>query len=134
LDLFFLILVIGFLFYDILIIISSLVDKFYNLYTDTTTAQVDIGNETVQKITGGVNNIRSDALDDFLIKLKNVIDILRPILEPIQVDYSNVVLAEQIYGISIILFILSVLIIVLLLAFMLNILILVYSHKLLNFY
>ena len=57
--------------------------------------------------------------------MKNILD---------QVDYSNTLLANQIYNVSIILFILSVLIIVLLLALLINILILVYSDKLMNYF
>ena len=43
-------------------------------------------------------------------------------------------MANQIYGISIILFILSILILILLLAFMVNILIFVYSDKLMKLF
>lgn len=43
-------------------------------------------------------------------------------------------MSNQIYGISIMLFILSVLIIILLLAFMINIIILVYSDKIFNLF
>jgi len=98
---------------------------------------VDNDVETMQKLNG-VNNFMPDGLDGldkFSENLLNsFIDILRPVLSPVQVNYSNVLLAEQIYGISILLFILSVLISFLLLAFMLNILIIIYSEKLLNFF
>jgi uncharacterized membrane protein len=66
--------------------------------------------------------------------INSLLDILKPILEPVSVNYSNEILANQIYGISIILFILSVLILILLIAFMINILILVYSDKLINLF
>jgi hypothetical protein len=45
---------------------------------------------------------------------------LRPNLEPVKVDYSNELLANQLYFISIFLFILSIFIIILLIAFMFN--------------
>nr|YP_009739430.1 hypothetical protein [Tricholoma saponaceum]QIC20273.1 hypothetical protein [Tricholoma saponaceum] len=92
-------------------------------------------NDNMTQINEYFNNFRGNELNDFSDKLlNNIIDILKSVLSPVQVDYSNVLLAEQIYGISIILFILSVLIILLLLAFMLNILILVYSAKLMNLF
>ena len=47
----------------------------------------------------------------------SIIDLLKPILEPVTVDYSKEMLANQIYRISIILFIISLLIIILLIAF-----------------
>jgi hypothetical protein len=50
------------------------------------------------------------------------------------VDYSNEILANQIYVISILLFILSILILILLTAFMFNIIIIVYSDKLMNLF
>lgn len=41
------------------------------------------------------NNYSSDNMSEQL--LKNFMAILRPILEPVTVDYSNAILAEQIY-------------------------------------
>lgn len=103
------------------------VDKDYDTMTQI--------NENMTQINEYFNNFRGNDLNDFSDKLlNNIIGILKPVLSPLQVDYSNVLLAEQIYGISIMLFILSVLIILLLLAFMLNILILVYSDKLMNLF
>jgi hypothetical protein len=57
--------------------------------------------------------------DDNLVEktVNNLINYLKTILEPVYVDYSNEILANQLYGISILLFILSVLIIILLVAF-----------------
>lgn len=66
--------------------------------------------------------------------LAKIIHLLGPILEPESVNYSNQLLATQIYGVSILLFVLSVLIIVLLIGFIINILILVYSDKLMNLF
>ena len=59
---------------------------------------------------------------------------IRPILEPVQVSYSNEMLAEQIYGISIFLFILSILIIILFIFFILNILAFIYSDRIINYF
>ena len=99
---------------------------------------IEVGNDSdmVEKlnkfVSGGSDNL---GLSDFTNNMfKNIMETLKPILEPVQVDYSNVLLAEQIYGISILLFILSVLITGLLLAFMFNVIILVYSDKLLNLF
>jgi hypothetical protein len=97
---------------------------------------VDQDADMMDKLNKLVPN-RSDnfGLSDLTNNMINTImETLKPILEPVQVDYSNVLLAEQIYGISILLFILSVLIIGLLLAFMFNVIILVYSDKLLNLF
>lgn len=62
---------------------------------------------------------------DFVTDLQNKLinkffDIIRPILEPVTVDYSNELLATQIYHLSIILFILAVLITVLIIALFIN--------------
>jgi hypothetical protein len=66
--------------------------------------------------------------------LDSVVGYLKPILEPVSVEYSNELLAKQIYGISILLFIMSIVIIILLLAFIINITILVYSDKLMSLF
>jgi len=62
-----------------------------------------------------------DIFTDLQNKLVNkFFDIIRPILEPVTVDYSNELLATQIYHLSIILFILAVLITVLIIALIIN--------------
>ena len=104
---------------------------------DSVELHVDNDADTMNKIKGLKNDIPDglDGLNDFSDNLLNrFIGILKPVLEPVQVDYSNAMLADQIYGISILLFVLSVLITFLLLAFMFNILILVYSDKLMNLF
>ena len=53
-----------------------------------------------------------------------IIEILKSILKPVQVTYSNELLANQINDISILLFILTLLILGLFIGFLLNILIL----------
>jgi hypothetical protein len=85
------------------------------------------------------NNFTSGAgengLEDISNNLVNsVMDFIKPILEPIQVSYSNEVLANQIYGISILLFILSLLVTILLIFFILNTLLFIYSDKLMNYF
>lgn len=75
----------------------------------------------------GINNASNNLLE-------KIIEILKPILEPVSVEYSNELLSKQIYGIGILLFILSLLIIILILAFMINIVIFVFSDKLMNLF
>lgn len=99
---------------------------------------VDKDTETLEKVSSipeTTSKFISNGLDNWSDTLLNkVMEVLKPILEPVSVDYSNEVLATQIYGISIILFVLSIFIIILLIAFILNILILVYSDKLMNLF
>ena len=69
---------------------------------------------------------KDDDLDKFKEDLLNgVLDHIKPLIEPVSVDYSNTVLADQIYFISIILFILSLLIAILIAGLLLNTLIFV---------
>ena len=63
-----------------------------------------------------------------------IIEIFTPILEPVPVNYSNELLATQIYGLSVLLFMLSVLVIILLLVLFINIIIVINSDKLLRFF
>ena len=83
------------------------------------------------------NNFISDGkgMDDLSNKiLSSIMDILIPILEPVKVSYSNELLATQLYGISILLFILSILLIILLIGFMVNLLIYIYSDRIINYF
>lgn len=66
--------------------------------------------------------------------LSYIMNIFRPILEPVKVNYSNELLANQLNDISIMLFILSIFIIILLLAFMVNIIFFIYSDKISNYF
>jgi hypothetical protein len=105
--------------------------------------------DTVEKINSLPNlNNKTDALEKDNIVVKNfngmddlsndlvkyIVDLLRPVLEPVHVNYPNELLATQIHGISILLFILSVLIIILLVAFIINILVWLYSDRLMNLF
>jgi hypothetical protein len=84
-----------------------------------------------------LNNFISDGngLEELPNKILNyIIEMLGPILQPVQVNYSNEVLANQIYGISVLLFILSILIIILFIGFILNIFIFINSDKIKNYF
>jgi len=94
---------------------------------------VENDNDTLSKLKDVKSNLLPDNLDADYI-LDSVIKYLKPIIEPVSVNYSNELLANQIYCISIILFILSIMILILLLAFIVNITILVYSDKLMNYF
>ena len=63
-----------------------------------------------------------------------IIEILKSILKPVQATYSNELLANQINDISILLFILTLLILGLFIGFLLNILILINSDKIMNYF
>lgn len=106
-----------------------------NIFKGTNASTLEINvlkdTETAEKLSQ-VSSCFTDNNED---KITNfVLEYLKPILEPVSVDYSNEVLATQIYGISILLFMLSVLIMILLLGFLLNIIILVYSDKLMSLF
>lgn len=124
--------------------VKNHIDNWKQIWKNSETIEIQVENdsdtmtqinENISQLNQNFNNFRGNELNDLADKLVNsIIDILKPVLSPVQVDYSNVLLADQIYGISIILFILSVLIIFLLIAFMFNILIIVYSDKLMNLF
>jgi hypothetical protein len=75
-------------------------------------------------------------LDENLVEktMTGLITYLKPILEPVSVDYSNKILVNQVYGISILLLILSLLVIILLVALIGNIIIFSYSDKLMSIF
>ena len=66
--------------------------------------------------------------------LEKFIDMFKSILEPVTVDYSNTLLAEQIHGIAILAFIMCVLIMFLLSSLLFSMFIFAYSEKLLNYF
>lgn len=77
----------------------------------------------------------SNGADDIGEKfISNILQILKPVLEPVQVSYSNEVLANQIQFISIVLFILAIFVIILIIALLLNIFVLLYSDKIINYF
>ncbi len=73
-----------------------------------------------------------DSLGDNLFK--QALDYFSSILNPVQVDYSNQLLADQLYSISIILFIMAIFITFLLVVFIFNIIVFIYSDKINNFF
>ena len=89
--------------------------------------------ETLKKVTE-VNskflpeNFNTDEILNYFLNF------IKQIIEPVSVNYSNELLANQIYGISIILFILSLVIIILFISFIINIVIFIYSGKLLDYF
>ena len=103
--------------------------------SNNSTLELNVDNDvdTLSKLNDVKNKLLPDNLNGDYI-LDSVINHLKSIIEPVSVDYSNELLANQIYGISIILFILSIMVLILLLAFIINIIILVYSDKLMNFF
>lgn len=66
-------------------------------------SDLDMMDKLNKFVSGGSDNLGLSDLTNYMFK--NIMETLKPILEPVQVDYSNVLLAEQIYGISILLFI-----------------------------
>ena len=94
---------------------------------------VDNDNETLSKLKEIKSNLLPDSLDSESI-LNFLIDYFKEIIEPVTVNYPTEMLANQIYGLSIILFFLSIFLLILLIGFILNIIILIYSDKLLTFF
>jgi len=85
--------------------------------------------------TGTSNFISDNNLDELYNKLLgNFLNSIKSILEPVSVSYSNEVLADQIYGISILLFILSIFIIILFIVFILNVLLSLFSDRIMNYF
>ena len=82
------------------------------------------------------NNLLPDYLntEEVLHVINYFIDKIISVLEPITVTYSNKLLADQIYFISIVLFIMSILVTGLILFLFLNIVIFTFSDKLLNLF
>jgi Cytochrome C and Quinol oxidase polypeptide I len=66
--------------------------------------------------------------------IKPIIDYIVGFLSPVTVDYSNVLLAQQIHGIAIFMFIVCISIIILFIAFFFNIIILLYRDKLISYF
>lgn len=66
--------------------------------------------------------------------LHSTMEFFRPILAPVKVDFSNEILANQIYDLSILLFILSIIIYIILISLIVNVVILINSDKLINYF
>ena len=80
------------------------------------------------------NNLNSNITDFIDLKIKPIFDYFVKMLSPVKVDYSNELLAQQIHGIAIGLFILCICIIVLFIAFLINVIILLYRDKLISYF
>ena len=101
-------------------------------------ASVEIDDDTGQKISNAINNKfigGEDSLGDLQQSLLNgIFDRLKFIIEPIQVNYSNEILSNQIYDISVILFIFSLLIFGLILVLLLNIILYINMDRIIKFF
>lgn len=104
-----------------------------------TEAEVTVDKDTFYKIDSVLpptSKFLNDenGLSELVDKIVNkIISDLKSILEPVEVDYSNELLADQIYHVSILLFILSLIIIGLFICFIVNIVIVINSEKILSY-
>ena len=121
---------------DIPPVANSMNTRFNSDYSTTTTPSTAEVTSTTSFIdSASISNLSPKDLNNWSETIINkAIGTFTQILEPVSVSYSNDTLATQIYGISIMLFFLSVAIIILILALILNILMWVYSDKLLNLF
>jgi len=103
--------------------------------------------DSIAKSNDSISNIESStSLNNNFISFPNGIDglsndivtyiisILKPILVPVKVSYSNELLATQLYGISILLFLLCLLIIIMLIVFIVNLLVYLNTDKIINYF
>lgn len=72
--------------------------------------------------------------DPSINTVRPLLDFLKPILEPVQVPYSNELLANQINDVSIILFLMMLIIMLMFTVLLLNILVFIYSDKIKNYF
>lgn len=109
---------------------------FINSALDKITQYLDFSKFKISYQNAGNNFLpRGNDLEEITNKIMEIfVNYVRPFIEPVKVDYSNELLATQIYGISIALFMLSIIIFLMLIFFILNTLIFVYSDKLLNYF
>ena len=85
----------------------------------------------MDKIFNFFNNKLNDQINELL---EVFIGYIKLIVSPVEVEYSNILLAQQINDISILLFMLSVTIIVLIACLVFNTLIVINIDKLLNYF
>lgn len=95
--------------------------------TPTTVISSDI---STNNFISGINSLE-DYTNFFISK---IVSILNPFLAPVLVDYSNQVLADQLYHISILLFLLSIFLTILIVYFMFTTLIFVYSDRISTYF
>ena len=96
-------------------------------------------NGTSNSITPNSSNTTplysNSEIDSYVNDLFNgLVETFGHILKPVSVNYSNEILSNQLYSISILLFILSIVILIILIAFLVNIISFMYSEKLLNYF
>ena len=96
-------------------------------------------NRTSNSITPNSSNTTplysNSEIDSYVNDLFNgLVETFGHILKPVSVNYSNEILSNQLYSISILLFILSIVILIILIAFLVNIISFMYSEKLLNYF
>lgn len=85
-------------------------------------------------VRSSINKFIPDGNSFITERINGLLEVLKNILEPITVSYSNEVLCNQINSLAILLFILSIIIFIVLLGFLINILIFIYSDKLLKYF
>jgi hypothetical protein len=121
--------------------------EIHDSISSTTATPKDQVNPVTSPITDSISDISTnqDGLNNFLLNgnninnfsnnlLSNILDYLKHILEPVSVNYSNELLANQINDLGILLFILSLLLILLTLILLINILVLINSHRITTFF
>nr|YP_010170416.1 hypothetical protein K8K84_mgp054 [Phanerochaete carnosa]QRZ60398.1 hypothetical protein [Phanerochaete carnosa] len=99
--------------------------------------KVQVDSETLNQLSEASPNkfIGDESLRDLVQALiSGMFDKFKFILEPMQVDYSNEVLANQIYDLSILLFILSILILGLIIVLLFNMFIYINMSKIIDFF
>ena len=101
-------------------------------------ATVEVDAETIQKLTNPLINkfiSGGDSLGNFSQELINGIFYrFKSILEPVQVNYSNEILSNQIYDISIFLFFLSLIIFGLIVVLLLNIILYINMDRIIKIF
>ncbi len=101
------------------------------LEVDTETLnKISEASENSSKYLGDENNL----LELFNLYIKGIFENLKYILEPVQVNYSNEILANQIYDISILLFVLSIIITGLIIVLIINMLILINMDRIIKYF
>ena len=89
--------------------------------------------ETIQEPSVDFHSLSN--LNDVTDKLFDMLmGNLKTVLEPVTVTYSNELLLQQIHGLSILLFVLSILIIGIFIVYIINTLVLLYSDRILNYF
>jgi len=121
--------------------VTKHIENWKRIREDGEKVEITIDDNTSKKIIDamsvdkGHNFISSDDLSKITEGLFNsLMSNFKGILEPVFVSYSNEILLQQIYGLSVLLFILSLLIVILFIGFILNITIYAYSDRILNYF